>query len=192
RVAPHQVRLERRHVGKRHEMLAERAATGVDAVDQPIRRLQPAELRVRGVDARPHRIGDDQGRAARHPDHVPEPDRRRRRNDDRIAHTADAIQPFGTPQSAAQNSLNATRPSATRARMLAPRPVSRTLVLVLALAASAACDRLRPAPEVPNPLNGATRYLCCNLYYEKTTISDVAYQVGTKIPFGTRVHVEHV
>jgi hypothetical protein len=76
--------------------------------------------------------------------------------------------------------------------MLATRPGSRVLVLALALAAAAACDRMRPSPEVPNPLNGATRYLCCNLYYEKPTISDVAYQVGTKIPFGTRVHVEHV
>jgi hypothetical protein len=69
---------------------------------------------------------------------------------------------------------------------------SRSLVFVVGLAALAACDRIRPAPEVPHPLNGATRYLCCNLYYEKTTVSDVAYQVGTKIPFGTRVRVERV
>jgi hypothetical protein len=71
------------------------------------------------------------------------------------------------------------------------RPLSRLLVLVGALVAAAACDRMRPA-EVPSPLNGAARYLCCNLYYEKPTISDVGYQVGMKIPFGTRVHIEHV
>jgi hypothetical protein len=65
-------------------------------------------------------------------------------------------------------------------------------MLVAALVLVAACDRIRPAPDVPHPLNGATRYLCCNVYYEKTTISDVGYQVGTKIPFGTRVRVERV
>ena len=75
--------------------------------------------------------------------------------------------------------------------MPALRPALRPLVLAAALLALAACDRMRQ-PEVPNPLNGATRWLCCNLYYEKPEISDVAYQVGTKIPFGTRVHVERV
>jgi hypothetical protein len=69
--------------------------------------------------------------------------------------------------------------------------VGRPLTLLVALVALAACDRMRPA-EVPHPLNGATRYLCCNLYYEKPEISDVAYQVGTKIPFGTRVRIERV
>jgi len=35
-------------------------------------------------------------------------------------------------------------------------------------------------PDVPSPLNGAARRLCCNLYYEKPTISDVNYQVGSQ------------
>ena len=65
------------------------------------------------------------------------------------------------------------------------------MAAALAVTALVACDRLR-SPEVPNPMNGTTRYLCCNLYYDKTEVSDVAYQVGTKIPFGTRVHVERV
>jgi hypothetical protein len=72
-----------------------------------------------------------------------------------------------------------------------PLRASRLTVAVLALAALAACKSLG-RPDVPHPLNGAARRLCCNLYYEKTTISDVNYQVGTKIPFGTPVHIERV
>jgi hypothetical protein len=66
------------------------------------------------------------------------------------------------------------------------------MLAVLAATALAACKGGLRSPEVPHPLNGATRYLCCNLYYEKTDVTDVAYQVGTKIPFGTRVRIERV
>ena len=66
--------------------------------------------------------------------------------------------------------------------------VSTALVFVVA----AGCKGGLRGPEVPHPLSGATRYLCCNLYYEKDKASDVWYQVGTKVPFGTRVHVERV
>jgi hypothetical protein len=47
-------------------------------------------------------------------------------------------------------------------------------------------------PEIASPMTGQTRYLCCNLYYEKTKTTDLGAQVGTKIPFGTRVHVDRV
>lgn len=59
---------------------------------------------------------------------------------------------------------------------------------LVALVVATACK----GPEVASPLNGTTRFLCCNLYYEKPKINDTAYQVGTRIPFGTRVHIEHV
>src|SRR5262245_24456474 len=44
-------------------------------------------------------------------------------------------------------------------------------------------------PVVPNPRAGETRYLCCNLRYEKPKITDVTYQVGTLVPFGTKVQI---
>src|SRR5262245_61744152 len=47
-------------------------------------------------------------------------------------------------------------------------------------------------PEVASPFTGTTRYLCCNLYYEKDKTSDLNPQVGTLVPFGTRVHVDRV
>lgn len=62
-----------------------------------------------------------------------------------------------------------------------------TLILAAALLGSA-CK----GPEVAHPYTGTTRYLGCNLWYEKPKITDVAWQVGTKIPFGTRVRVDHV
>jgi hypothetical protein len=39
---------------------------------------------------------------------------------------------------------------------------------------------------------GQSRYLCCNLHFEKDEISDAGYQVGTLIPFGTRVQILEV
>jgi hypothetical protein len=53
----------------------------------------------------------------------------------------------------------------------------------------AACNK---GPEVAHPFNGQTRYLCCNLYYDKDKTNDANWQAGTKVPFGTRVHIEHV
>ena len=47
-------------------------------------------------------------------------------------------------------------------------------------------------PSVPNPLVGQTRYTCCNMHYENPEISDVNYQKGTLIPFGTRVQILEV
>jgi hypothetical protein len=66
------------------------------------------------------------------------------------------------------------------------------IVLTALLMAGAALVGGCKGPEVPNPLTGTTRYLCCNLYYEKTSIPDTNWQVGTKIPFGTPVHIDHV
>jgi hypothetical protein len=47
-------------------------------------------------------------------------------------------------------------------------------------------------PEVPHAMTGTTRYLCCNFYYERTKVNDAAWQVGTKVPLGTRVRIERV
>ena len=65
----------------------------------------------------------------------------------------------------------------------------RSLPTALALTAFlAACK----GPAVPHPMTGETRYLCCNMHYEKPEISDVNYLKGTLIPFGTRVQVLEV
>jgi hypothetical protein len=61
-------------------------------------------------------------------------------------------------------------------------------LLTLAVALVAACK----GPVVQSPLNGQTRYLCCNMHYEKPEISDVNYLKGTLIPFGTRVQILEV
>ena len=52
-----------------------------------------------------------------------------------------------------------------------------------ALIVAAACK----GPVVRSALTGQTRYLCCNLRYEKPAITDNPYQVGTMIPAGTPV-----
>lgn len=62
------------------------------------------------------------------------------------------------------------------------------VVAAITLAAVTGCKQ----PEVASPLTGTTRFLCCNLYYERAKITDVAWQAGTKIPFGTRVRIERV
>lgn len=68
-----------------------------------------------------------------------------------------------------------------------PRLVHRS-VLAVGLLLLAGCV----GPVVPDPRTGETRYLCCNLHYEKPKITDVNYQVGTLIPFGTRVTITSV
>jgi hypothetical protein len=47
-------------------------------------------------------------------------------------------------------------------------------------------------PVIPDARTGETRYLCCNLHYEKPKITDVTYQVGTMVPFGTQVKIVSV
>jgi hypothetical protein len=47
-------------------------------------------------------------------------------------------------------------------------------------------------PSVPHPLNNEYRYLCCNTHYEKPEITDVNYQRGAIIPYGTRVQILEV
>jgi len=51
---------------------------------------------------------------------------------------------------------------------------------------------LPTSSPVPNPLDGQTRYLCCNLHYEQTTVADVNYQQGALLPLGTRVQISKV
>lgn len=67
----------------------------------------------------------------------------------------------------------------------------RRIALVAALAAAplvAGC----PGPKVESPLSGQMRYTCCNIRYEKPEISDVNYQQGAIIPYGTRVQIIEV
>src|SRR5437879_12375646 len=64
----------------------------------------------------------------------------------------------------------------------------RTLVAVGALVLASACK----GPSVPHPLTSQTRYLCCNMRYEKPEVSDANYLKGTLIPFGTRVQILEV
>jgi hypothetical protein len=64
--------------------------------------------------------------------------------------------------------------------------------MLTALAVPACTGGLGPSPEIPHPLSGQTKRLCCNLYYEKAKVNDGAFQVGHKIPFGTRVRIERV
>ena len=66
----------------------------------------------------------------------------------------------------------------------------RTLSMAIGLLApiAAACK----GPVVPSPLTGQTRYLCCNVRYERPEITDNFYQVGTLIPFGTPVTILEV
>lgn len=66
--------------------------------------------------------------------------------------------------------------------------MSRSLVLTALLAALAACR----GPVVQSPVTGQSRYLCCNVRYEKPVITDNFYQVGTLIPVGTRVEILEV
>jgi len=63
----------------------------------------------------------------------------------------------------------------------------RALLVVMAVTVLAACN----AP-LQSPFLGQTRYLCCNLHYDKTTITDVNYQVGTLVPLGTPVTITDV
>ena len=64
--------------------------------------------------------------------------------------------------------------------------MSRAAALaVAALGLALACK----GPSVPSPLTGQTRYLCCNLHYDKTSITDVNYLQGTLVPLGTRVQI---
>lgn len=46
--------------------------------------------------------------------------------------------------------------------------------------------------NIPSPYEGQTRYLCCNLHYEKPTIADVNFQQGTLVPLGTPVRITTV
>ena len=66
---------------------------------------------------------------------------------------------------------------------------SRIAPLACTLAVLAAC---KGGPTVPSPLTGETRYLCCNMHYERTDVTDVNYLRGTLIPFGTRVQILEV
>ena len=60
--------------------------------------------------------------------------------------------------------------------------------LAIAALMLAACH----GPSVPDPRVGQSRYTCCNLRYEKEEFNDANYQVGTLVPFGTRVQITAV
>lgn len=66
------------------------------------------------------------------------------------------------------------------------------IVIVLGLAAvvlvGAACNPPLPA----HPYAGTSKFLCCNVHYEKNEINDNWFQVGTPIKAGTRVQIMEV
>jgi hypothetical protein len=65
------------------------------------------------------------------------------------------------------------------------------LLVALTSVLATACPM--QGPRTPHPLNDQTRYLCCNLRYEKTDITDVNYTTrGTMVPWGTPVKVLRV
>src|SRR5882724_5110651 len=67
--------------------------------------------------------------------------------------------------------------------------MSRAVAIGLsALALALACK----GPTLPSPLTGQSRYLCCNMHYDKTEITDVNYLQGALIPLGTRVQLLEV
>jgi len=68
-----------------------------------------------------------------------------------------------------------------------PRALVVTAAVAVAVAMLAACNQ-----PVQSPFLGQTRYLCCNLHFEKAKISDVNYQVGTLVPVGTPVTITDV
>jgi hypothetical protein len=47
-------------------------------------------------------------------------------------------------------------------------------------------------PQVNHPLVGQTKYLCCNLHYEKDEMNDNPYQVGVPVKLGTKVSIIEV
>lgn len=59
---------------------------------------------------------------------------------------------------------------------------------IAALLLTSACK----GPALNHPLSGQSRYLCCNIHFEKPKINDTLYQVGTIIPYGTRVQITEV
>src|SRR5262249_2201685 len=67
--------------------------------------------------------------------------------------------------------------------------MSRSVVVaVSALALALACK----GPSVPSPLTGQSRYLCCNLHYDKPEITDVNYLQAALVPLGTTVQILEV
>lgn len=72
--------------------------------------------------------------------------------------------------------------------MLKLRVVHAVVLGFLVLTGTTACK----GPAVPHRLTGQSRFLCCNVHYEKDEINDANYQVGTLIPFGTHVDILEV
>jgi hypothetical protein len=58
---------------------------------------------------------------------------------------------------------------------------------VLAAALATACARHEKA--VADPRVGHAFYLCCNLHYDKSEITDANYSRGSVVPFATRVEI---
>jgi hypothetical protein len=67
-----------------------------------------------------------------------------------------------------------------------------SLLLVLSAAVPFVSGCPVGGAKVESPLNGQFRYTCCNIRYEKSEITDVNYQQGAIIPFGTRVQIIEV
>jgi hypothetical protein len=74
-------------------------------------------------------------------------------------------------------------------KTLLRQTVMLTAAAVLLLAAG--CASMQPSP-LNASLAGTTRYLCCNVHYETTSLSDANYYVGTTLPAGTPVQIDAV
>ena len=70
--------------------------------------------------------------------------------------------------------------------------VIRRIALVALAATLPLVSSCLTGPKVESPLNGQFRYTCCNIRYEKPEITDVNYQTGAIIPYGTRVQIIEV
>lgn len=68
------------------------------------------------------------------------------------------------------------------------RGTLRAGIALAVLVGAGACK----GPAVPHPMQNESRWLCCNLHYEKPKVSDVNFQRGTLVPFGTRVQILEV
>lgn len=70
--------------------------------------------------------------------------------------------------------------------------IRRTALVALAAALPLVSSCVPQGSKVESPLNGQYRYTCCNIRYEKPEITDVNYQQGAIIPYGTRVQIIEV
>ena len=65
----------------------------------------------------------------------------------------------------------------------------RTITVVLLMAGMMAC-RPKVSPEVVHEWQSRSLFTCCNIHYEGQSVNDGNYDVGTILPFGSRVTID--